>query len=1022
MIKFSVKHPVSITMLIGVLITLGIISLTRLGFDLFPDINYPSVTVITQYQNVAPEDIEELITKPIEGAVSTVSGVKKVTSISAEGVSAVTVEFEWGTNLDFAAQDVRDKVALIEDYLPEDASKPIVLKFDISQIPIIQYIAYSDRYKLTELKDILRDDFKSFLERIEGVASVDIVGGRDIQYWVTIDLEKIAQYNLSFSQITQFIAMNNFNLPSGKVDYKHKNILLRTIGQYNSIEDLENQVVGYTPKGTPIFLKDIGKVTIEEEERLGYAKLNNKESIALVLYKQSGANTLQVSNRVKKAIKTINAKYPSIKLVESFDQGKFIKLATSRTVNNAIVGAVLAALLIFLFLMDIRPTFVVAIAIPLSVVLTFIVLNAFGYTLNMMTLGGIALGVGMLVDAAIVVIENIFRHEEMGESPKEAAMNGAQEVWLAISASTFTNIAVFLPLIYIGGIIGQVTKPLAVTVTSVLLASLFVSVTIIPMLTSQIVKRKVAVKEATREYWFGPIKRFYRKILEKFVLRKRGLILGITAGLFLVSLILIKFIGIEFMPQMDRSFGIVQVELPPGTSLKETENYLDRLSDIASQYPEIEDVVAIGGVFGEEGGLSLGGASGSHTGTITLSLKDPSLRDRTSYEVINDFLSKIPNYHGAMVKAFDMTRMMFLGANARPIQINIYGEDLDEMNALAEKIKTEISKIEGVYLPEISLKKAKPEFRIHINRVKAAYYGLTTAGIQRELQIALHGSKVSLFKKKGKEYDIVVKADTTFLKEDYKRVKYFPIKTPTGSIIPLKEVADFSFALGPIQIDREKQSRVVKVMADNKGRSTGEIMRDISKVLKSISVPTGYSIELSGEFEQIQEMIKDMLFAIIGATLLVYMIMAAQFESFKDPFIVIFSLPLAIIGVVLIFLITGTTISVPSLVGVLILIGIAVNEGIVMITLIKQLRNKGVPDYEAVVEGASIRLRPVMIAGLTTIFGMLPMALSTHGHGAEMRSPMAIAIIGGLFTAMILTLFVIPVIYTIFEKIKPPEE
>ncbi|RKY98089.1 MAG: hypothetical protein DRQ03_03435, partial [Candidatus Hydrothermota bacterium] len=321
MIKFSVKHPVSIAMLIGVLITLGVISLTRLGLDFFPDINYPSVTVITQYQNVAPEDIEELITKPIEGAVSTVSGVKKVTSISAEGVSAVTVEFEWGTNLDFAAQDVRDKVALIEDYLPEDASKPIVLKFDISQIPIIEYIAYSDRYKLTELKDILRDEFKSFLERIEGVASVDIVGGRDLQYWVTIDLEKIAQYNLSFSQITQFIAMNNFNLPSGKVDYKHKNILLRTIGQYNSIEDLENQVVGYTPKGTPIFLKDIGKVTIEEEERLGYAKLNNKESIALVLYKQSGANTLQVSNRVKKAIKTINAKYPSIKLVESFDQG-----------------------------------------------------------------------------------------------------------------------------------------------------------------------------------------------------------------------------------------------------------------------------------------------------------------------------------------------------------------------------------------------------------------------------------------------------------------------------------------------------------------------------------------------------------------------------------------------------------------------------------------------------------------------------------------------------------------------------
>ncbi|MEO0238862.1 MAG: efflux RND transporter permease subunit [candidate division WOR-3 bacterium] len=1020
MIKFSVRHPVTILMFIGVLLVLGAVSLSRMGLDLLPQMTYPAVTVVTRYENVAPEDIEQLVTKPIESVVSTVSGVKKVTSQSLEGISLVIVEFEWGTNLDFAAQEVRDKIGLIERYLPQDVQKPIVFKFDASMMPVARYVATSDRYTLTQLKKLLEDDIAPYLERVEGVATVDVLGGRDIEYWVEVDIPKLIEAGVSFSQISQMLQLNNFNFPSGKVDIRQKTLLIRTIGEYGGVKDLENQVVGFRKNGLPVFLKDIAKVYSTESERLGFAKSFKNEAIIVSVYKRSGANTVQVVQRVDKAISRLSKWYKDIKLEKGFDQSRFITKSASETINSGIIGAILAALMIFLFLIDLRPTVIISLAIPFSVIISFTILYFLGYSLNMMTLAGISLGVGMLVDAAVVVVENIFRHEELGEDRYSAAISGTEEVWTAISASTLTNIVVFLPLIYIGGLIGQFTKPLAVTVTITLLVSLLVAVTIIPVITSSYITQTVALKEMRKRYWFTPIREFYQKLLTNFVLPKRGLVLIGTIVLFLASIPLLKFIDKEFLPPMDMGTAVISIELPPATNLKETEHYVDQIIDIAKEYPEVQRVMATGG--SSETGMMFGTSQGSNSATLLIRLVDASKRKKSAMQIANEILEKAPVYQGATVKSMDLVNILVFGGAGKPVEISLYGEDLEELSSLANRVAEEIGKIKGITGVEISLKKAKPELRMNILRDKAAYFGLTPIQIQRELQIALQGMTTTKLRLRGKDYNLVLKADTTYLKENVEKLYYFPILTPTGAVIPLKEIADFSYDYGPVQIDHENQSRVIKVLADIQGRKKSEVFTEIRDRLFKLSLPEGYSLQIKGEFEQVQDMIKNLGISILAAIVLVYMILAAQLESLKDPIIIMLTIPLAFIGVVLALWISGTTISVSSMVGALILVGVVVNQAIVMLTFYKELREKGVDPLEAVIQGSVVRLRPVLITNLTTIFGLIPMALSGHTEGGALRQPLAVAMIGGLTASTIMTFFVVPVIYAYFEKIKAKRE
>ena len=1014
MIKFSVKHPIPMLMFVGILLAFGFLSLSRLELDFFPKIEFPTVTIITTYENVAPEDIEESITKPIENVVSTVSGVKKVSSVSREGISMVMVEFEWGTNIDFSAQDIRDRLGLIEDILPEDAGTPVVFKFDISQMPVIEYFLTSERYSVDELNRIVEDDIKGYLERIDGVASCDIVGGKEKKFWVLLSVDKMFLYRVGFSDVVKALRMNNLNMPAGKMVKGGKEIILRSIGEFETPEEILNQVVSYTSKRTPVFLKDIGRVSFAYPEPEGYVRINGKEGVGIDIKKESGANTVKVVNKVKRKIKELKSMYPDIDFRITFDQGTFIVKAISRTFWNALLGALLAAVMIFIFLLNLRPTFVVSLSIPLSVIITFTVMYAFGYTLNIMTLAGIALGVGMLVDASIVVIENIFRHKELGEGRKEAAINGTSEVWTAISASTFTNIVVFLPLLYIGGFIGQITTPLAVVVSTTLLASVFVAITIVPMFSSLILPERYIERDEKR-YWFRYIQNWYRRAVSFTLRHRKWFVIG-ALGLFIISLLLLRVVGVEFMPEMDRTFGMVEVELPAGTSLEETENYIERLARIAAEEPGVRSVLSMAGIYSTTATMIMGTEMGSNRGVISFVFEDPAKRRLKSNAIMRRFIEKTPKYKGAKVKIRDISRM-FMGIG-KPVEVKVYGKDMDELVRIADEILKRIKNVRGVVSPELSIKTGKPELRIKVNRMKASYYGLTPFQVENELKTAFYGIKATVLRRKGEDFDVIVKMDTLLFKKNLSMLESFPIKTPAGIEVPLSAVAKIEYSTGPVSIEREKQSRYVAVTADVKGRSTGEIMLDVARMVKGLSLPPGYSVELTGEFENIREMIKDMLFALTAAVLLIYMIMVAQFESFKDPFIVMFSLPLAVIGVVLMLLITQTRISVPSLVGTLILFGVSVNEAIVMITFIKQLRKKKIGDFKAVVEGSVVRLRPVLISGLTTILGMLPMAIIRHGHAAEMRSPLAIAMIGGLLSSMVLVLFVIPILYTYFEGIK----
>ncbi len=1020
MVKFSVRHPVSITMLIGVLVVLGFVSLSRMGLDLMPDVSFPSITVVTNYEGAAPEEVENMVTKPIEEAVSRINGVKKVTSSSYEGTSIVTVEFEWGKDLDFAAQDVRDRIGYIEKYLPRDASKPLVVKFNMSMMPILEITVSSDSRTPEEVRHILDKRVKPFLEKIDGVAQVQIFGGRDREVWVEVDPQKLIYYGLSLTDVSQALMMSNMNMPSGRLEHGNREYTIRLISSFKTLDDIENSVVGFTKYGVPVRLKDIGRVIYTYPEKRGFTTLDHREVVTIEAMKQPVMNTVKVADRVKKHMELLKKTLPpDLHFVITSDQSKIIRRVTSKTTGNAYIGALLAALMILLFLRNLRPTLVIALAIPLSVIIAFIILYFAGYTLNMMVLGGMALGVGMLVDNAVVVLENITRHlEEEGEDRKTASINATEEVGLAISSSTFTNIVVFLPLIYVGGLVGKLTTPMAVTVTMTLLSSLFVAITIIPMLASVFLKerKRDEYKKAFGETWFLPIREKYANLLKSVVKHKWRVAIGALI-IFVISLALLPFVGLRFMPDIDQSFGMVSVTLPTGTRLKETARYEWQIEDIFMKQPEVEHA---GGTVGEgpEEFSAFLGASGTNQAMVAVVFKESKERKRKSYQVIKDVMAMIPPYKGAHVERIDFFSMSYTGGKA-PIDIKVYGNDLNTLKGIASVVMDKVSQVKGAYNLHLSLEETRPQIQIHIDREMAAHYGLIPAMVEGQIQAAVKGQFATWFKQKGEDIDVYVKFPKSDV-DELEEIKRIPIKTAMGTFVPLSEIATVEIAKGPVKIDREKQSRMIEVLGDVKGRSIGQVMRDVEKELSDFMLPTGYSIEYGGEFEQIKDMLKSMGFALIAAIILVYMVMAALFESFRDPLIVMFTVPFALVGVIWILFLTRVPISVPSLVGVLILSGIVVNNAIVMIDYIKTLRDRGVDAFDAVIRGASRRLRPILITAVTTIFGMLPMAVS-QSEGAEMRAPMAIAVIGGLLVSTLLTLFVIPAVYSIFEGIRPPE-
>ena len=1022
-VEFSLKRRVTVSMIVAVLLILGFVSFPELGLDMLPDLELPFVSIVTLYTGVSSEDIEQSLTRPLEQLIATVTNVKELKSVSQEGMSLIMVEFESGTNLDFAAQDIRDKIGLFENFLPEDAKKPLVVKFNMADMPIMMYGITGGKRDLKKLKDYIDNEVATRLERLDGVASAISFSPEEAEVLVNIDKGRLESRGLSITQVERAIQASNINLPSGYMDESHKEYLIRTIGEFEQTGEIKNIVVGTGKKGEPIFLRDIADVNETAKEIRSFVRIQGRKGVMLVVTKSSGANTVLVARAVKKTLEEIKPTLDQDLVFDvGFDMSRIIEIMASKSSNNVLVGGILAILLIFVFLRNIRPTIAIGIVIPLSVITTFIAMNIANYTLNLITLGGLALGVGMLVDNAVVVIENIFRQLEEGKSSYEAANIGTSEVGKAIIASTLTTIAVFFPMIFASGIAGKLSRPLALTVAFALLSSLFIALTIIPMMASWFFKIRENRKEEKLKLGQEKFKRFrdmYEKLL-KNVLKRRGITLIMVFCLFVFSIVFATILGIEFMPDTDRAMIVLKLQMPVGTNISETDRIIKYIENQSLKDSNAIATMVTVGISEQNAQDSASGfnPAGSYEAVLWTNLTTRSKRDISDKEILENWRQYFPERERGKMNFIDIGSAMFGEANQSPIAYTFFGRDLKKLEELAEDVKKEISDIRGIRDVEISLDKSKPEILLRIKKEEASKLGLTPYDISRQVQSFTIGTVVSRMMIDGEERDIRVRLDEKD-RNTVEALKKLPMVTPMGSKVYLSQVVDIQKSLGPVKIDRENQVRKVSVNANFFERDLGGIVREIMKKTEKIvnNLPEGYFSEMGGQYKDMVETNKTMGMAFLLAIILVYAVMASQFESLKSPFIIMFTIPLAFIGVVLLMFLTGKNISLPVFMGFIMMAGIVVNNGIVMVDYINQLIAKGMKKYDAVVKGAVVRLRPILITAMSTMLGMLPMAISAS-EGSEMRSPMALALIGGLFASTFLTLFVIPILFTYFSKIK----
>jgi len=1010
--KLSVNRPVTIMMLTLIVIILGGVSLSKLSIDLLPNIEVPVAVVTASYEGVGPQEIESMITKPLEEAVATVGNIDRISSISSEGNSVVVAEFNYGTDMDFATLEMREKVDLIKGFLPEEASDPMVMRIDPNMMPIVQIAIYNSG-DLAHVQSFAEDVLKPRLERIDGVASVDISGGYKNRVEIKIDQQKLDGYGITTSYIAQIIGAENLNLPGGHVKKGIQELNIRTLGEFESIDDIKMLPITL-PNGGVVYLGDIAEVQLVKEDLKTISRVNGNNSINISVQKQSGKNTVKVANEVRKELDKIKEEYPTVHIDIVLDQSDFIELSIQNVINSAILGAILAILILFIFLRNIRTTLVIGVSIPISIIATFILLYFNDITLNLMTLGGLALGVGMLVDNSIVVLENIYRFREQGFNRIEAAIKGASEVSMAVMASTLTTIAVFFPIVFVEGITSTIFKELAITVTLSLVASLVVALTLVPMLSSKLLvvdegKKKLRLFRFINSGFdriFNSIDLRYRKILNWALDHRKSTVI-IALAVFVVSMASIFSLGAEFLPAMDQGQFMVNVSLPVGSELDSTNEILTEIEEKLKEIDEIQSVFTTVG----SGGM-MGGSSSS--GSVTGILKPLDQRTVSTDHVVKQVRKLVKDIPGAEINVEALSNSM-MGFGGSPITVEIKGDDLKTLEEISEDFKKIIGEVEGATEVKTSLSEGIPEVQIRINREKASQYGITSGQIASAVRGLVSGTVATRYKFEGDEIDVVIKGDD-ILRESISNLETVPVDTPYGVSVPLSQVAEITVEKGPITINREGQSRVVSVTGQIVDRDLASITRDIEAKLSKYNMPQGYSYEFGGQNELLNEAFTDLVLALILAVILVYMVMASQFESLLHPFIIMFSVPLAFSGGALALFLTGIPLSVPAIIGFIILAGIVVNNAIVLVDYINTRRSEGEERREAVVNAGPIRLRPILMTTLTTVLGLVPLALGL-GEGAEMEQPLAIAVIGGLSLSTVLTLVLIPVLYTIFDDI-----
>jgi len=1003
-------------MMVLVVVIFGAISLAGLPIDLYPEIEIPVAIVSTSYSGAGPQEIENLITKRIEGAIATVGNIDTINSISSQGSSIVIAQFNTGTNMDFATLEMREKVDLVKGALPDDATQPMVIKIDPNSMPIVQ-IALSTNGSLSSLQSLAEDSFKQRFERLEGVASVDIGGGFTDEIEVSVDIARLSRYGLSINQLNQLLSAANTNLPGGVVENGEQDLTIRVIGEFNSIDEIRDMPITLNT-GSIITLKDIAKVELKNKDITGISRTNGEDSINISIKKQSGKNTVQVADLVSREVEKLKKDYPDIKINIVIDNSTIIKDSINNVIDNVIVGSIFAIAVLYIFLKNIRSTLIVGVSIPISLIASFILLYFNKITLNMMTLGGLALAVGMLVDSAIVVLENIYRYRAEGYSKKEAAIKGAKEVGLSITASTLTTIAVFLPIVFVDGMVGILFKDFAMTVTLSLTASLVVALTFIPMLSSKIltIDEDTEGKKKRLDFIYKAFDNLFKKIENKYKsllelgLKRRKTTIAISVIVFVLSVVSLAGVGMEFFPVTDEGSMTINISLPLGSNIHQVDEITKIAEEKIAEIPEIDVIFANV----TSGGFGSHSINNGNSGSISINLVKLSERKRSTKEVAEEVRKIIKDIPGAEITVTESSNMGMAGSSA-PVSISIKGDELEILEKISNDFKDIIESVEGTRDVKTSLSDAVPEVEIQVNKENAAIYGLTTSQIASAIRGGASGTIVAKYKDEGDELDIVVRA-TEDITESLSNLGQLDITTPSGINIPISQVADISIVKGPIQINREDQERVVTVTSQITGRDLRSISLDIEKELKNYEFPSGYSYKIGGENEQMIDAFKQLLLALVLAIILIYMVMAAQFESLINPFIIMFTIPLAFGGGLLGLFITRKSFGVTAFIGIIMLAGIVVNNGIVLIDYINILRQEGKERFEAIITAGPIRLRPILMTTLTTILGLVPLALGI-GEGAEMQAPMAVVVISGLTLSTVLTLVFVPVLYTVFDDI-----
>lgn len=1059
LIEFSLKRRVTVSMFAVALVIFGFVSYRRLPINLLPDISYPTLTIETRYPGAAPAEVETLISRPVEEVAGIVTGVQRLTSISKPGLSQVTLEFAWGRNMDFAALDVRQKLDLLT--LPREADKPLLLRFDPSNDPIVRLYLTGGK-SLYQLRYVADEVLKKDLESTEGVAAIRVNGGYEDEIQVRVDEGKLSLLGLTMQDVNQKLARENVNQAGGSLYEREARYLVRSKNEFAGLNDILSTVL-VSRNGRNIAMSDVAEVVRGHKQRDVITRFEGKEAVELALYKEGDANTVAVAAAIRQRLERVQKELPEgLKVVTGSDQSLFIEQSIAGVRDNALQGGLIAILVLLFFLKNLRSTLIIAITIPISIITTFFLMYQFGTTLNVMSLGGLALGVGMLVDGAIVVLEAIHKRRERGERGVEAAQNGAQEVSMAVVASILTTVVVFAPVVFVEGIAAQLFRDQAVTVSISLLASLVISLTLIPLLsaTGDFRRDEPPLAESTSVAplrWPGKVRRMifstapvavvrlsriivahlwrliarisrpaarsfdrildatnntYPHILD-WALRSRAKVVIVATALFVLSLFLIPILGIDLIPSFSQGEFSFTVKLQEGTPLEATDRFIQQAQGVLTGDSSIESYSAnVGGA-----GLSISatGTEGENTGRIDVRMKRGSSAAEEA-AVIGRLRRRLDELKAPAYKFERPSYFTF----RTPIEIDVYGDSLEELHAAAAQVRERVSAVPGLVDVKSTLEFANPELQLTFNRQQLAQLNLDLAQVAGTVRSKVQGEVATDLLEADREIDILVRS----VEPGDARVEdvgNMIIAQRNGVPIFLKSVAEIRPTAGPTEIRRIGQKRAVVVSANLSGRSMGDVAADVREALTALPLPAGVTAALSGQEEEMQRSFRSLILGGLLALFLVYLVMACEFESLLHPFVVMFTVPLGAIGTLGALALTGSTINVVAIIGFVMLAGIVVDNAIVLIDGVNQLREKGLSKEQALRQGGMGRLRPILMTSACTVFGLVPMAVGV-GEGSELQAPLAITVIGGMIVGTFLTLVVIPVVYSLLDRKRYPAD